>query len=205
MTSRAPAVMTRISCLIFIGDPGQRLMRTMPAAQDHPARRGKLSEDHRAASTMGRPPGGPSRSHPARAASARRTSVLAYRLARDRLAPTGAGQADRRAGWPGCAAPSEKALRDLRRRLGPAPLKVVAQLDGVDVLEDLAAAETVSQPIEQPASGIGGLLAPVADEDPARRGRGGSSHWPPPPKAQPSLPLTIIIEGASGRAQGGGV
>ena len=56
-TSRAPTVMTRASCLLFTASPGQRLMRTMPAAQAHPARRGKLSEDHRAVGAMGRPPG----------------------------------------------------------------------------------------------------------------------------------------------------
>ena len=37
--------------------PGQRLMRTVPAAHAYPARQGKLSENHRSASTMGRPRG----------------------------------------------------------------------------------------------------------------------------------------------------
>jgi hypothetical protein len=40
------------------------------------------------------------------------------------------------AGWPGCAAPSEKALRDLRRRLGPAPFKALF--------------EVVARPLAQP-------------------------------------------------------
>ena len=59
-----------------------------PRPQAYPARRGKLSEDHRAASTISRS----TRDHPVattRAASARRTSVLAYRLARDHPVPTG--------------------------------------------------------------------------------------------------------------------
>src|SRR6266542_441142 len=54
--------------------------------------------------------------------------------------------------------------------------EVVAQLDRVDVLEDLAAAEAVSEPVEQPAGRVGGLLPPVADEDPAWSCRRGCSH-----------------------------
>jgi hypothetical protein len=44
--------------------------------------------------------------------------------------------------------------------------KVIAELDRVDVLEDLAPAEPVDEPVEQPARRVGGLLAPVADEHP---------------------------------------
>jgi hypothetical protein len=48
--------------------------------------------------------------------------------------------------------------------------KVITQLDRVDVLEDLPAAEAVCQPVVQPAGRVSGLLSPVADEDPTRRG-----------------------------------
>ena len=40
----------------------------------------------------------------------------------------GVGQAHRRAGGLDLTAPSEKALRDLRRRLGPAPLKALFEV-----------------------------------------------------------------------------
>jgi hypothetical protein len=58
--------------------------------------------------------------------------------------------------------------------------EVITQLDRVDVLEDLPAAEAVCQPVVQPAGRVSGLLAPVADEDPTRRGwRTRTSHYPP--------------------------
>ena len=78
--------------------------------------------------------------------------------------------------------------------------EVVAQLDGVDVLEDLPAAEAVGQPVVQPAGWVGRLLPPVADEDPARPDRDGSSHCPHLPRPNPRHPLVSIIEGASGNA-----
>jgi hypothetical protein len=45
--------------------------------------------------------------------------------------------------------------------------EVVAKLDGIHVFEDLAAAEVDCEPIEQPARRIGGVLPPIADEDPS--------------------------------------
>jgi hypothetical protein len=68
--------------------------------------------------------------------------------------------------------------------------EVVAQLDRVDVLEDLAAAEVVGEPVEQPAGRVGGLLPPVADEDPTRSRRRGFSHGP-------HLVIPILSPGAS--------
>jgi hypothetical protein len=40
--------------------------------------------------------------------------------------------------------------------------EAVAQMDRVNDLEDLALAEMLRQPVEQPASRIGGLFPPVA-------------------------------------------
>ena len=56
--------------------------------------------------------------------------------------------------------------------------EVVAQLDRVDVLEDLPAAVVVGEPVVEPAGLLGGLIAPVADEDPTRLGWRGCSHDP---------------------------
>ena len=63
--------------------------------------------------------------------------------------------------------------------------KVVAQVDRVDVLEDLVDAVAVSQPVVQPARRVGGLLPPVTDEDPARRWCQRLSHEPDPATAAP--------------------
>jgi hypothetical protein len=43
--------------------------------------------------------------------------------------------------------------------------EVVAQLDGIDVLEDLSGPIVINEPVEQPAGGVGGVLLAVADED----------------------------------------
>ena len=57
--------------------------------------------------------------------------------------------------------------------------EIITQLDRVDVLEDLPAAEAVCQPVVQPAGRVSGLLSPVAAEDPTRRGwRARTSHCP---------------------------
>ena len=46
--------------------------------------------------------------------------------------------------------------------------KIVARIDVVDVLEDLAVAEVVGEAFVQPRCRIGRLVAPVADEDSTR-------------------------------------
>src|SRR5215207_3326618 len=56
--------------------------------------------------------------------------------------------------------------------------EVVAQLDRVDVFEDLSVAEVLCKSIEQPAGRVGGLVPPVADEDSSRWSCGGYSHRP---------------------------
>ena len=51
--------------------------------------------------------------------------------------------------------------------------EVVAQLDRVDVLEDLPAAVVVRESLVQPAGRVGGVIAPVADKDPTGGSCGG--------------------------------
>ena len=63
--------------------------------------------------------------------------------------------------------------------------EVVAQLDRVDILEDLAAV-TVGQPVVQPACRVGRLLPPVTDEDPARNGCSRFNHQPDLATADPA-------------------
>ena len=46
--------------------------------------------------------------------------------------------------------------------------EIVAQLDRVDVLEDLSGAKVLCEAIEQPAGGVCGFVPPVADEDSTR-------------------------------------
>jgi hypothetical protein len=74
--------------------------------------------------------------------------------------------------------------------------EVIAQLDGVHVLEDLVAAEAVGQSVVQPAGRVGRLLPPITHEDPTRRGRNGISHCPRLLRLQRSSPPRII-DGAS--------
>src|SRR4029450_13787672 len=50
--------------------------------------------------------------------------------------------------------------------------EVDAELDGVDVHEDLVVTEAVGEPVVQPAGEGGGLLPPGAGEDATRRDRG---------------------------------
>jgi hypothetical protein len=52
--------------------------------------------------------------------------------------------------------------------------EVDAELDGVDVHEDMVVTEAVGEPVVQPAGEVAGLLPPVADEDATRRDRGHS-------------------------------
>ena len=54
--------------------------------------------------------------------------------------------------------------------------EVVAQLDRVDVLENLLVAEALGEPVEQPAGRVRGVLPPVADEDATLNVRGGLGH-----------------------------
>ena len=54
--------------------------------------------------------------------------------------------------------------------------EVVAQFNGVDILEDLTSAEVAGEPVIQPASRVGSVFAAVAHEDPARSTSGGFSH-----------------------------
>ena len=51
-------------------------------------------------------------------------------------------------------------------RLGDDPRELVTELDRVDVFEDLLAAEVLDEAGIEPAGRVGGLLPPVADEDP---------------------------------------
>ena len=56
--------------------------------------------------------------------------------------------------------------------------KVITGLNRVNVLEHPVRAEASRQQLEQPASRIGGIGAPVADEDPVARWRDSSRHDP---------------------------
>jgi len=58
--------------------------------------------------------------------------------------------------------------------------KVIAQRDRVHVLEDLAPAEPLGQPVIQPPGRIGSLFTPVTDKNAASRWCGRCRHDPPP-------------------------
>jgi len=61
-------------------------------------------------------------------------------------------------------------------RVGDHLDEVVARLDRVHILEDLAFAEVPGEPFDQPAGRHAVLVVPVADEDPARVCRPGYIH-----------------------------
>jgi hypothetical protein len=75
--------------------------------------------------------------------------------------------------------------------------EVIAQLDVVDVLEDLALAVVVGEPVEQPAGRVGRILPPVADEDPTLGCSSGLRHGPLPATSWvPPLRQAVYVSGS---------
>ena len=75
--------------------------------------------------------------------------------------------------------------------------EVVAQFDGVDILEDLTSAEVAGKPVEQPTGRVRSLFAPVAHEDPAQNVTGGCTHDLGPRSSPTAVPLAVSPNQAS--------